>query len=73
MNQNEFRHKLRTDLNRPQLTPDIIDHFVTWLNNSGVNLYSFQISELSYKRDLFSRYWKQAPEDHKQIRMDFPD
>lgn len=65
--------QLREDVNRPQLTPDIIDDFVTWLTEHGYDLYSFQMSDVSFKRSLFSQFWRQAGPDTKQTTLHFPE
>jgi hypothetical protein len=57
----------------PQLTPDLIEEFVTWLTKYGIDLYSFQQSDLKYRRKLFKRFTKETNGIHNQIKIDFPD
>ena len=61
------------DAHLPQLTPDLIDDFVTWLTSQGYNLYSFQLSDVAYRKKLFAQFWKQLPPDKKQFKINFPD
>jgi len=65
--------QLRQDLNRPSLTPDVIDDFVTWLTSTrGFNIVDFQLSENRFKRDEFSKFWKDYPDELKQYSFCFP-
>jgi len=66
-------NRLREEVKMPQLTPDLIDDFVTWLTSNGYDLYSFQLSEIKYRRMLFSQFWKQTDADQQQFTLDFPD
>ena len=69
---NRNHHELRQELGRPNLTPDVIDDFVSWLTSHGYNMIEFQRSETKYKRELFSRFWKQYPTEKKNYKIDFP-
>ena len=57
----------------PQLTPDLIDEFVTWLTGYGIDLYSFQQSDIKYRRKLFKRFTRETKGIHNQTKIDFPD
>ena len=63
--------QFKSEVKMPQLTADLIDDFVTWLTEGGYDLYSFQLSEVSYKRMLFQKFWKQTDSDQQQFKMDF--
>lgn len=65
--------QFRDDVRMPQLTPDLIDDFVTWLTENGYDLYSFQLSDVKFRREMFSTFWKQTSPDQQQFKMDFPD
>lgn len=67
------RHaKIRQDLSLPQLTPDVIDDFVTWLTGHGYDLQQYSSSDLKYKRDLFDRFWRDYPDESKNYKIEFP-
>ena len=57
----------------PELDPDVIDDFVTWLTSHGYDLYSFQISDVKFKADLFRMYRNQLPPEKQQFKIDFPE
>ena len=66
MDHAEYRRLLA----RPQLTPDVIDDFVTWFTEvQGIKTEAFRTAEMKYKRELFSKFWKGYPEEKKNYRM----
>ncbi|MFT7612206.1 MAG: hypothetical protein ACI9J3_001160 [Parvicellaceae bacterium] len=63
--------QFKSEVRMPQLTADLIDDFVTWLTEQGYDLYSFQLSDVSYKRMLFQKFWNQIDPDQQQFKMHF--
>jgi len=57
----------------PQLTPDLIDHFVTWLTAEGINMHSFKTSSIALRREFFYQFWKQLDPKYKQFKIEFPE
>ena len=57
----------------PYLTPDVIDDFVSWLIGHGYDLYSFQISDLKFRRNMFANYMQQSDQNIEQYKLHFPD
>jgi len=68
MNHADFRAFMRL----PSLTPDMIDDFVSWLTKGGYKMHDFQNAEIKFRRDLFRQFWKQYPQEKKQLQIFFP-
>ena len=62
----------RAQMKRPNLTPDVIDDFVTWLTDGGYKMPDFQTAQLEFKHDLFRQFWKQYPDEKKQLKLNLP-
>jgi hypothetical protein len=63
----------REKMTMPLLTPDIIDDFVSWLTGHGYDMYSFQISDIAFRKKMFSQFLKETSADHQQHKIHFPD
>jgi hypothetical protein len=63
----------REKMTMPFLTPDIIDDFVSWLTGHGYDMYSFQISDIAFRKKMFSQFLKETCDDHQQHKIHFPD
>ncbi len=65
--------KFRDELGKPNLTPDIIDDFVTWLCDHHFDLNQFRTENVQYKRRIFQEFWKEYPGEKKQFEIYFPN
>ena len=68
-----YYESFRDDMAMPNLPPDVIDDFVTWLTSHGYDLYSFQISDIQFKKQMFSQFIAQAKAETNQFKIDFPE
>ena len=71
-NSNQY-DQFKDSMSMPQLTPDVIDDFVSWLITHGYDMYSFQISDLKFRRNMFANYMQQSDQNIEQYKLHFPD
>ena len=51
----------------------MIDDFVSWLTGHGYDMYSFQLSDVTFRKTMFSQFLKETCTDYQQYKIHFPD
>ena len=65
--------RFREQMTMPFLTPDMIDDFVSWLTGHGYDMYSFQLSDVTFRKTMFSQFLMETGADQQQYKIHFPD